>query len=99
MEPLSCRIDSTEIQDTAAGPSSLQESENYSNDPVVYDNESLEMESSDFSAPSTPTSIVPKLIDRKHKHLERLCLLQKEILFSWKTPKKTRGSEEKWLKP
>ena len=71
IEPLSCGIDSTEIQDTAAGPSSLQESESYSNDSVVYDNENLELESSDTSAQSTPSSIVPKLIDRKRKHMER----------------------------
>ncbi len=68
IEPLSCGIDSTEVQDKAEG---LQEGENNSNEPEVYDDESLELEGSEFSAQATPTSIVPKLIDRKRKNMER----------------------------
>ena len=72
IEPLSCGIDSTEIQETGEGPSSLKEGdEDYTDDPIIYDDESIELEGSEFAAQATPTSIVPKLIDRKRKHMER----------------------------
>ena len=71
IEPLSCGIDSTEIQETAEGPSSLKEGEDYTDDPIIYDGESLELEGTESAVQATPTSIVPKLIDRKRKHMER----------------------------